>query len=81
MVKITKTGNVGKDMEQGEFPYAAGGSTRVHVLWKTVWYYLLKLMRHITCEVATPLLGIDQVETHTHRQRNKKEKLSQPPYP
>lgn len=50
MVKITKTDNVGKDMAQGEFPYAAGGSTQVHALWKTVWYYLLKSMRHITCD-------------------------------
>lgn len=43
MVKITKTDNAGKDMKQGKFPYAAGGSTLVPVLWQTVWYYLLKL--------------------------------------
>lgn len=49
-----------KDMKQGKFPYAAGGSTLVPILWKTVWYYLLKLMRHITCELAIALLGIHQ---------------------
>lgn len=49
-----------KDMKQGKFPYAAGGSTLVPVLWQTVWYYLLKLMRHITCELAIALLGIHQ---------------------
>lgn len=53
MAKITKTDNVGKDGEQGKFPYAAGGSILVQVLWKTVWYHLLKLMIHITCWLAS----------------------------
>ena len=37
--KITKTDNVGKDKEQGKFPFAAGGSILVQLLWKTAWYY------------------------------------------
>lgn len=36
IAKITKTKDVGKDMEQGKFPYAAGGSILVQLLWKTV---------------------------------------------
>lgn len=55
MVKITKTDDVGKGMEQGKFPYIAGGSILVQLLWKTVWYYLLKLMIHITYELVIPL--------------------------
>lgn len=48
MAKITKTDNTGKELEQGKFPYAAGGSILVQLFWKTVWYYLLKLTTHIT---------------------------------
>lgn len=65
--KITKTDNVGKDKEQGKFPYVVGGSMLVQLLWKPVWYYLLKLMIHITYELAIPLLGTDQTEMHVHR--------------
>lgn len=36
MATITKTDDVGKDMEQGKFPHAAGGSILVQLLWKTV---------------------------------------------
>lgn len=42
-------------MKQGKFPYVAGGSILVQLLWKTVWYYLLKLMIHITYELVIPL--------------------------
>lgn len=62
MAKITKTDNIGKDMEQGKFPYAAGGNILVRLLWKTVWYYLLKLMIHITSELAVSLLVLCQKE-------------------
>lgn len=67
MAKITKTDDAGKDREQGKFPYAVGGSMLVQLLWKTVWYYLLKLMVHVTYELTVPLLGTDQIETHIHR--------------
>lgn len=74
VVKMTKPDNVGKDMEQGKFPYAAGGGTMVQVLWKTVWYYRLKLRMHITCELAIPLLGTDRTEMHAHSHQETRNK-------
>lgn len=52
-------------MEQGKLPYAAGGIILVKLLWKTVWYHLLKLIIHY--KLAIPLLFIEQIEMYAHR--------------
>lgn len=67
MATVTKTDDVGKDVEQRKAPYAAGGSILVQLLWKTGGYYLLNLMEHITYDLVIPLLGTDQMETYAHR--------------
>lgn len=77
--KITKTDNVGKDKEQGKFPFAAGGSILVQLLWKTAWYYLLKLMRHTTYKLTIPPLGAcPQAPKNTNKNCSKEEPFRTP---
>lgn len=65
--KIMKTDNVGKDMEPGKLPDAAGWSYIGTTTLETVWDYLLKLTLHTSYKLAVPLPDRDQIKTFSHR--------------